>query len=683
MSSNKKKPPSTQKTLDWKKDDEVTQGVVVADSFDWHFSPVSRELPRCLLPLAGGRPLIDYVLEWLIEEGISEIIVFCCAHGERVRKHVSDHWQTAFPALTIHCVMSSTEDCISIGDAIREIDREGLIRSDFVLISGDLVSNVKLANIIQAHKTKRRKEKTLVMTQLYQRLPPRSSIRCHEDDAILSIDPETSRLLHSQPVASKDFSLPVNHISTRKEVHIRYDLSSCGIFICSPQVAPLFTDNFDYQTVPDFTKGILTNEEILGDQIHVHVVEEGYATAVSNLFLYNKVNMDLLKRRIYPVVPDISAYLQKRHNIYVDKTARLARDQVIEECSLVSRGSMIGDGTRISQSVIGANCTIGQNVKIENSYIWDNVIIEDNCDINSSLICNDCHILRETSISLSSVSFKVRLGPSISLTAGHRISLKKPPRLLSQSVEDMSLESTAGYDKELVGQDGCGYHWPINEEEEGVNLANLMCAYSQDDDDDEDEDDESDVETVDIPPSPPTEMTSVNQFHMEVVENLRYGLTENIAADNIALEINASKFKFNIEIPDLCSTFTKALMDISISDEDHGRAEMTAYFQTILDFLRPLLIKYLNTVEYQMFAVIALEQYFILREQLAGFLPTVLHKLYDSDVIDETVILSWHSRAPVEGNTLRDNPKMVQLVTWLRDAEEESDDDNDDEEDSD
>ena len=34
---------------------------------------------------------------------------------------------------------------------------------------------------------------------------------------------------------------------------------------------------------------------------------------------------------------------------------------------------------------------------------------------------------------------------------------------------------------------------------------------------------------------------TVHQFQVEVVENLRSGILENIAHDNIALEINASK----------------------------------------------------------------------------------------------------------------------------------------------
>ena len=46
-------------------------------------------------------------------------------------------------------------------------------------------------------------------------------------------------------------------------VEIRYDLMDTGIWICSPQVPQLFTDNFDYQSPFDFIRGILINEEVM------------------------------------------------------------------------------------------------------------------------------------------------------------------------------------------------------------------------------------------------------------------------------------------------------------------------------------------------------------------------------------------------------------------------------------
>lgn len=50
----------------------------------------------------------------------------------------------------VRTVVSDT--CLSIGDALRELDAEGLIQSDFVLVNGDLVSNINLKVILEEHK---------------------------------------------------------------------------------------------------------------------------------------------------------------------------------------------------------------------------------------------------------------------------------------------------------------------------------------------------------------------------------------------------------------------------------------------------------------------------------------------------------------------------------------------------
>lgn len=47
-----------------------------------------------------------------------------------------------------------------------------------------------------------------------------------------------------------------------EEVSIHYDLLDMHIAICSPCFPPLFSDNFDYQSLDDFVKGLLVNEEV-------------------------------------------------------------------------------------------------------------------------------------------------------------------------------------------------------------------------------------------------------------------------------------------------------------------------------------------------------------------------------------------------------------------------------------
>ena len=51
-------------------------------------------------------------------------------------------------------------------------------------------------------------------------------------------------------------------------VSVRYNLLDTHICICSPRVSELFVDNFDYQSMDDFIKGVLVSEEVMNLYIY-------------------------------------------------------------------------------------------------------------------------------------------------------------------------------------------------------------------------------------------------------------------------------------------------------------------------------------------------------------------------------------------------------------------------------
>lgn len=57
-------------------------------------------------------------------------------------------------------------NCTSAGEALRIIDQRDVIKSDFVLVSGDTVSNVNLAPILEAHRSRRSADKNAIMTMV-------------------------------------------------------------------------------------------------------------------------------------------------------------------------------------------------------------------------------------------------------------------------------------------------------------------------------------------------------------------------------------------------------------------------------------------------------------------------------------------------------------------------------------
>lgn len=45
-----------------------------------------------------------------------------------------------------------SEGCRSFGDCLRDVDAKGLIRGDFVLVDGGVISNLKLLPLLKQHK---------------------------------------------------------------------------------------------------------------------------------------------------------------------------------------------------------------------------------------------------------------------------------------------------------------------------------------------------------------------------------------------------------------------------------------------------------------------------------------------------------------------------------------------------
>ena len=69
-------------------EEDVLQAVILADSFNNRFKPLTTNKPRCLLPVCNA-PLLDWTFESLALAGVQEVFVICRSHAALVRKAIS------------------------------------------------------------------------------------------------------------------------------------------------------------------------------------------------------------------------------------------------------------------------------------------------------------------------------------------------------------------------------------------------------------------------------------------------------------------------------------------------------------------------------------------------------------------------------------------------------------------
>jgi translation initiation factor eIF-2B subunit epsilon len=69
----------------------VLQAVLLADSFNQRFRPMSLELPKALTPLVGV-PMIEYALEWLAANRVQEVGAGKGCAGQLARNACCSAW---------------------------------------------------------------------------------------------------------------------------------------------------------------------------------------------------------------------------------------------------------------------------------------------------------------------------------------------------------------------------------------------------------------------------------------------------------------------------------------------------------------------------------------------------------------------------------------------------------------
>ncbi|XP_048536754.1 translation initiation factor eIF-2B subunit epsilon-like [Triticum urartu] len=711
------------------------QAVLLADSFTLKFRPITLERPKVLLPLVNV-PMIDYTLSWLETSGVEEVFVFCSAHAEQVKGHLEEAGWTGKPAAREMAVTAvESHDAISAGDALRVMYGRGVINGDFVLISGDTISNMSLKDALQEHKDRRKKDPLAVMTMIIKHSKP--SILTHQtrlgnDEIVMAIAPETKELLYYEDKADNSHlcvTIDKDILANNPTLQLHNNMEDCYIDICSPEVLSLFTDNFDYQHLRrHFVKGLLV-DDIMGYKIYTHEIRSSYAARIDNFRSYDAVSKDIIQRWTYPMVPDVLSFGNchemklHRQGIYKASDVTLSHSAQIGANSVIGNATSIGEQCKISNSVIGEGCSIGKNVLIHGSYIWDNVIIEDGCKVSNSLVCDDVHLKAGAIVEPGCIlSFKIKVGKNVVVPAYSKVSLLNKPSNEDSDEELEYADTNSGItdsppfsisksnadhptiiceDDDLgaseTGTSGVlGYIWasgdtgiqdewrqsiaPIPKEK----LQELQHAVSFDDDEgseedlnnrpsEADRDNDSEISVV--------EDDDYTKFEKEVEETFQRAL-DGVHQDNLILEINALRLSYSLQHADCAGAVFYSIMRGALVAAQSTNDNLLKTTADALAKWKDLLRNYTKTVDEEMEILLKFEEMCQdITKEFAPLFSKILPYLYDKDVVSEDAILRW---AEEKENADESDKVFVKqsdaFIKWLKEAEEEEDDEDDDEE---
>ncbi|KNE70795.1 hypothetical protein AMAG_14913 [Allomyces macrogynus ATCC 38327] len=679
--------------------EEILQAVVVADSFDEKFMPLTRDLPRCLLPLCNV-PLIEYTLEFLAVADVKEVFIVCCAHSDLIKEYIlSSKWNDDTSSMKVNIIVGAQEEARRVRQAARAQGAQRAPCRGASARPSCSHSNHPAHSLPQTRNAalSQNSHATTVMTMVLKEGAVFHGAR--GAPALFCINPTSSRCVQyipiddpAGPARQHDVALLPEVLAEHADVAVRNDLIDCGVDICSVEVLALFSENFDYQDLrSDFVKGILESD-LFVKSIYAHVVADAYAVRVRSTQLYDRVARDVLCRWTFPLVPDADALaslvtggaaksstaaahaapvLYSRNNVYREKPVLLSRTTVLSKNVLVGRHGSIGAGTVLENCVVGRGCTIGKNVRLSNAYLWDGVTVGDGCTVDHAIVGRNVVLKDGVSVPRGSM-----IGQGV--VVGKGIALPERTRLMVD--EDDESDAT------VVGPDGRGCKWVAEDEDdsddEGAMSPELTMLIEEigfspldvrayldrkalehdlvenDADNDSDESDDDAVEDA----------------AEEVRATIQRALDQGHTLDNAMLELNTLKFACNLTFKDVRDEVVPCILaHVFIANDGSFKALLTRWM--------PVLATMLHGAKDQVDVLETVAAWFAAHLDKAKYLGTVAMVMYDLDLVEEEQFVAWFAAAEKSGET--GMPAVCRAVRpfiqWLEEAD---DDEEEDEEDS-
>lgn len=244
----------------------------------------------------GGKPFIQYSLEWLLIEHF-EVIIICCLpdNAQQIRDFVQSFIARENVSTCMSIQVHSSENNVSTGDCLRDLDSKGLIKTDFVIMDVGCCGNLPLGELLDAHKALKKRDKNVIFTSIVRNLFAKNPAEIGEFP-IYAIVPSSGLLVHyiagrvsghetNQQVfepSAKFVEMPSRIFLGPESVKICTNLCSTNLSIYSCNVPALFAELFDSHSEAELIQAAFDNHEVLGGTVYIHVVDDLFSQEMAD-----------------------------------------------------------------------------------------------------------------------------------------------------------------------------------------------------------------------------------------------------------------------------------------------------------------------------------------------------------------------------------------------------------------
>jgi mannose-1-phosphate guanylyltransferase/phosphomannomutase len=334
------------------------KAVVMAGGFGSRIQPLTNSRPKPMLPIIN-RPMMEHTMMMLKSIGITEFIVLLYFKPDIIQDYFKDGSDFG---IKISYVIP--DDDYGTAGAVK-LAQKLIGDENFIIISGDLVTDFDFTKILDFHKN-RDSKLSIVLTSVENPLQF-GVVIANEDNVI-------EKFLE-KPSWGEVFSDTIN----------------TGIYIIEPEILDYIPENKNFDFAKDLFPLLMQSDvELMGYSL------DGYWRDVGNPESYRDVYDDILDKRVNFKIPGIKQEYPDGA-LYSDKPYNIDSSIEILDNVVLGKNVLLEENVKLHNVVIGDNVTIASGTHIRNSVIWENVTIGKNSRLNNCVICNDNHIEKNVS----------------------------------------------------------------------------------------------------------------------------------------------------------------------------------------------------------------------------------------------------------------------------------------------
>ncbi|XP_070564371.1 translation initiation factor eIF2B subunit gamma-like isoform X2 [Ptychodera flava] len=350
--------------------------------------------------------------------------------------------------LTLDIVGIPNDEDWGTADSLRHIKDK--IKSDIIVLSCDLITDIPLHRIADVHRTY-----DAAVTMLLANLPDQSaeqttvpgvkSKKKQVQKDIVGLDDKSEKgrrvvMLESEADVEETITVKVSLLKKYPRINMKTTFLDAHLYIMKKWIVDFVAEHRSMSSIKGELLPYLVKKQFhqpkrkdknqvsddlmessiteLSQDIYSFAEEDKMTQWVRQMSTWNDHTGDMAEcyhsnviRCYAHVVEDgfcirantLAAYVDANRNMpgywasnpdvnLIHSAANVKnKSQVGHDC-MIGEGSSVSDKVSIKKSIIGKHCNIGDKVKISSSVVMDHVTIAEGCTIHGSVICSDSHI---------------------------------------------------------------------------------------------------------------------------------------------------------------------------------------------------------------------------------------------------------------------------------------------------